>query len=255
MSQKLENAKNLYLKGIKEGHIEVVDEYTGDRYTQHSTGVPDGAAGFKEFFADFLNRTNDRDIRVIRAIEDGNNVFVHVYQDIDNGAAKWVTTDMFDTDDNNKMIEHWDVIAAYTEVDKTASGNDVILGNFELKDLDKTAENKELVKNLINDVFQNGKYELIDKYIHKDYIQHAPHLPNGIEPVKKLLAEVDVYYDFIFKIIGQGDHVVSYSKIVISGKEFAGFDIFRIENGLIVEHWDNKEPIPPRAELTNSGKF
>jgi len=255
MSEKLENAKNLYLKGIKEGHIDVVDEYTGDRYTQHSTGVPDGAKGFKEFFADFLNRTNDRDIRVIRAIEDGRNVFVHVYQDIDNGTAKWVTTDMFDTDDNDKMIEHWDVISAYTEVDDTASGNDVILGDFELKDLDKTEENKELVKNFINDVFQNGRYELIDKYLHKDYIQHAHTLPNGSEPVKQLLAKVDAYYDFIFKIIGQGDHVVSYSKIVINGNEFAGFDIFRIENGMIVEHWDNKEPIPPRAELTNSGKF
>ncbi len=255
MSKKLENAKNLYLKGIKEGHIEVVDEYTGHRYTQHSTGVKDGAAGFKEFFSDFLNRTNDRDIRVIRTIEDGRYVFVHVYQDIDKGTAKWVTTDLFYTDENDKILEHWDVIAAYVEPDDTASGNDVVLGEFELKDLDKTEENKELVKNLINDVFQNGKYDFIDKYIHKDYIQHAPNVPNGIEPVKKLLAEHDIYYDFIFKIIGQGDHVMSFSKIVIEGNEFAGFDLFRIEDGMIVEHWDNKEPIPPRAELANSGKF
>ncbi|WP_460218867.1 nuclear transport factor 2 family protein [Psychroserpens sp. MEBiC05023] len=255
MSKKLETAKNLYLKGIKEGHIDVVDKYTGARYTQHSTGVPDGAAGFKEFFADFLNRTNDRDIRVIRAIEDGRHVFVHVYQDIDNGKAKWVTTDMFDTDENDKMIEHWDVIAAYTEVEDTVSGNDVVLGDFELNDLDKTEENKEIVKNLINNVFQNGKYDMIDQYIHKDYIQHAAHLPNGIEPIKQLLAEKDIYYDFIFKIIGQGNYVVSYCKIVIEGNEFAGFDIFRIEDGMIVEHWDNKEPIPPRSELTNSGKF
>lgn len=255
MSKKLENAKNLYLKCIKEGNINVVDEYTGARYTQHSTGVSDGAEGFKEFFSDFLNRTNNRDIRVIRAIEDGRNVFVHVYQDIDNGKAKWVTTDMFDTDKNDKMIEHWDVIAAYTEVEDTVSGNDVILGDFELKDLDKTEENKELVKNLINDVFQNGKHHLIDKYIHNDCIQHAPHLLNGIESIKKLLAEKDIYYDFIFKTIGQGDYVVSYSKILIEGKEFSGFDIFRVENRMIVEHWENKELIPSRSELTNCGKF
>lgn len=37
--------------------------------------------------------------------------------------------------------------------------------------------------------------------------------------------------------------------------EFALFDIFRIEDGKIAEHWDVAEPVPPRAELANSGKF
>jgi len=49
MSKKLENAKILYLQGIKEGKIEVVKEYSGSRYTQHSTGVADGAQGFMDF--------------------------------------------------------------------------------------------------------------------------------------------------------------------------------------------------------------
>lgn len=63
----------------RDGKVEVVKHiYTGNRYTQHSTGVTDGAEGFMKFFNNFLKRTNDRDIRVIRAIEDGNFVFVHV---------------------------------------------------------------------------------------------------------------------------------------------------------------------------------
>jgi predicted SnoaL-like aldol condensation-catalyzing enzyme len=49
MSKKLENAKNLYLQGIKEGNMEVVKKYSGNRYTQHSTGVTDGAQGFMDF--------------------------------------------------------------------------------------------------------------------------------------------------------------------------------------------------------------
>ncbi|MFT5823056.1 MAG: putative SnoaL-like aldol condensation-catalyzing enzyme [Crocinitomix sp.] len=88
MSEKLENAKKLYLEGIRDGEMEVVKEYSGDRYTQHSTGVKDGAQGFIDFFKGFLERTNERDIRVIRTIEDGSHVFVQVYQDIDNGTAK-----------------------------------------------------------------------------------------------------------------------------------------------------------------------
>jgi len=131
MNKKLENVTNLYIQGIKEGKIEVVKEYTGERYTQHSTGVSDGAQGFMDFFKGFLERTTNRDIRVIRAIEDGQYVFVHVYQDIDNGSAKWITADLFDTDHNHKIIEHWDVISAYQEASATASGNDMVLGDFD----------------------------------------------------------------------------------------------------------------------------
>ena len=52
MSNKLENAKKLYLEGIRDGKVrEAVTKYTGDRYTQHSTGVADGAEGFSAGFA------------------------------------------------------------------------------------------------------------------------------------------------------------------------------------------------------------
>lgn len=256
MSQKLENAKNLYLEGIKDGNMDVVDQYSGDRYTQHSTGVADGAQGFKDFFKGFLKRTTDRDIRVIRTIEDGSFVFVHVYQDIDNGAAKWITTDMFDTDENDKLVEHWDVIAAYQEPEKNVGGTDQVLGDFEIKDLDKTEENKALVRSFITEVFQNAKHDKIADYISTAaYINRNPNVPNGIDTVKQFLTTQDFNYDFIFKVLGQGNHVVTYSKATFNGTELAVFDIFRIENGKIVEHWDNMEPIPPRSEWANTGKF
>ena len=256
MSAKLENAKNLYLEGIKDGNMDVVDQYSGDRYTQHSTGVADGAQGFKDFFKGFLERTKDRDIRVVRTIEDGSFVFVHVYQDIDNGAAKWITTDMFDTDENDKLVEHWDVIAAYQEPEKNVGGSDQVLGDFEIKDLDKTQENKALVRSFITEVFQNGKHDKIADYIStEEYINRNPNVPNGIDTVKHFLTTQDFNYDFIFKVLGQGNHVVTYSKATFNGTELAVFDIFRIENGKIVEHWDNMEPIPPREEWANTGKF
>lgn len=256
MSQKLENAKNLYLQGIRDGRIEVIKEFSGNRYTQHSTGVADGAQGFMDFFTGFLQRTKDRDIRIIRSIEDGNFVFVHVYQDIDNGTAKWITSDLFDTDNNDKIIEHWDVISAYKEAKETVSGNDMILGEFEIKDLDKTEENKALVRSFLVDVFQNKNHDALEKYVSTEkYIQHNPNEPNGIETLKQFLGIQEFNYDFIFKVIGQGDHVVSYSKATFKGEELAVFDIFRIENAKIVEHWDNMEAIPPRKEWANTGKF
>ena len=49
--------------------------------------------------------------------------------------------------------------------------------------------------------------------------------------------------------------MVSYGQTRIDGVAYAQYDIFRLENGLIVEHWDNKEVMPKKSELTNLGKF
>lgn len=256
MGKKLENAKNLYLEGIRKGELKAVDMYTGDRYTQHSTGVRDGVEGFKEFFEDFLKRTDDRNIQIIRAIEDGNYVFVHAYQDIDYGKAKWVTTDMFDTDTNDKIVEHWDVITAYKEPSETVSGNDVILGDFEIKDLEKTEENKALIRSYFVDVFQNGNHDALAKYVSKDsYIQHNPYLENGYDAFRTMLDKIDFQYDYVFHVMGQGNYVVAMSKATYEGEAYCIFDIFRVEDGKIVEQWDNMEPIPPRSEWANTGKF
>ena len=49
--------------------------------------------------------------------------------------------------------------------------------------------------------------------------------------------------------------MVAYSKGIIGKQEYAVFDIYRLENGKIVEHWDNKEVMPDKYDLTNLGKF
>ena len=92
MSAQLENARNLYLRGIRDGNIaEVHANYMGESYTQHSTGVRDGKEGFQQFFEDFFKRNPKRDIQIVRALEDGEFVFLHVHQNLNDGQAQWVT--------------------------------------------------------------------------------------------------------------------------------------------------------------------
>lgn len=43
----------------------------------------------------------------MRAFEDGRYVFVHAHQSLNDGEHQWVTTDLFDTDEDDKIIEHW----------------------------------------------------------------------------------------------------------------------------------------------------
>lgn len=260
MSQKLENAKKLYLEGIRDGKVrEAVTKYTGDRYTQHSTGVADGVEGFVAFFEPFVDRCPVRDINIVRAWEDGNYVFVHVFQDINNGEAKWVTADIFDTDDNDRIVEHWDVIQAYEE--KTVSGRTMVDGPTEIEDLDKTEENKTLIRNFFEDVLIGGKFDKVTDYISsKQYDQHNPTVGDGLEGFGKHVQEmaekgITSSYEKLHLLVGQGNFVASLSHTKINDEDHCFIDVFRIKDGLIVEHWDIQEKILPKDQWGNSGKF
>ncbi|MEM6640539.1 MAG: nuclear transport factor 2 family protein [Pseudomonadota bacterium] len=260
MGRKLENAKALYMEGIRDGNArEAVTKYTGDRYTQHSTGVADGVEGFVAFFLPFIERNPVRDIRIVRGFEDGQYVFVQAYQDINNGEARWITTDLFDTDADDRIIEHWDVIAPV--VDDTVSGHSQIDGPTEITDLDATARNKALVSEFLHQVLVNGHVERIADFIStEEYIQHNPQVADGIDGFAvfaSALAEqgLEMRYEDVFKVVGQGNFVVSYSRMRLGDDQYAVFDIFRVKDGKIVEHWDNMEKILPKDQWGNSGKF
>lgn len=260
MSNKIENAKNLYLEGIRDGKVrEAVTKYTGDRYTQHSTGVADGIEGFVEFFEPFIERCPVRDIQVVRIIEDGQYVFAHVFQDINNGEAKWVTADIFDTDKNDKIIEHWDVIQAYEE--NTVSGRTMLDGPTEVEDLDKTEENKTLIRNFFDDVLIGGKFNMVTSYISAEqYNQHNPSVGDGLEGfgvhVKEFAEKgITSSYEKLHLLVGQGNFVATLSHTKVADEDYCFIDLFRIKSGLIVEHWDIQEKVLPKEQWGNSGKF
>ena len=258
MSQRLDNARNLYLHGISDGHYrKAIAAYTGERYTQHSTGIRDGVEGFIEFFEGFVARNPVRDIRIVGAIEDGRHLFLHVFQSLNHGAAEWVTTDFFDTDEEGKIIEHWDVISSYAP--RSPSGHTSIDGPAEVVDLEKTAENKVLVRAFITDVLMpGGNPANIDRYISAErYIQHNAGVADGLEHFRPLALAPDkpLVYDEIVLLVGQGNFVATLCRARWEDAPSAQVDIFRIEDGLIVEHWDNAEPVPPAEEWSNSGKF
>lgn len=248
MNQKLENARNLYMEGIRDGNVrQAVTKYTGERYTQHSTGVRNGIEGFVEFFLPFIERCPVRDIRVVRSLVDGQYVFIQAFQDINNGEAMWVTADLFDTDQNDRIIEHWDVISAFET--SSDSGTDQINGPTEIEDLAATDRNKEIIRNFLCDVMVLGDSEKMETYINREvFVSHSA-------SDMSLLEENVGAYNMVFKIIGQGNFVVAYSRVLQGNQELARFDIFRLRNGQIEELWVNQETIPPRQEWTNGGKF
>ena len=59
-------------------------------------------------------------------------------------------------------------------------------------------------------------------------------LDKEVRPIKNYVAEHSVTFDFVFQLLGQGNYVVSYGQTQIDGVPYAQYDIFRLENGLIV---------------------
>lgn len=116
----------------------------------------------------------------------------------------------------------------------------------------KAAANKRLVYDFWREVFEGGHMELAEKYLAEDYIQHNPKVPTGragfvalfSKFVKPSAIEARVKAPLV-SIVAEGDKVVLAFVQELPdpkepGKKYTStwFDKFRIENGLIAEHWD-----------------
>ncbi|MEO0990101.1 MAG: nuclear transport factor 2 family protein [Pseudomonadota bacterium] len=255
MGQGLDNVRRLYLEGIAGGKArEAVHAYTGHRYTQHSTGVGDGAEGFLAFFEPFVQRNPKRDIKIIRSFEDGRWVWCSAYQSLNDGAAQWVTMDMFYTDRDGLILEHWDTIAPY--VAETASGEDMIGGARDVDTNADTEDSKALVLEYTKQVRQHGDFSQLDEFIADDLIQHADAIGAGRAGLLDWLqSDAAGSYEMLFHHMGQGDFVVTYGKRHAKCKDIAVFDLYRVAGGKIAEMWTNEEEISPREAWGNSGKF
>lgn len=257
MTSPKQHAINLYMHGIRDGQPQkALDENTGAVYWQHSTGVADGKEGFLAFFEPFLERNPEREIEVVRALQDGSRVFVHVSQHLNGRQSSWVTTDFFESDGDGKIIEHWDVIAELKGTNP--SGRTQIDGATDITDLDKTDENRALVAEFINRCLIRRDVNAMSSYINPDkYIQHNGEVGDGLAPFLSHFGveNCPLTYQELYLIVAEGNFVATLNRARWQDQDLCQCDIFRIEDGMIVEHWDNSEPVPPRADWANSGKF
>lgn len=255
MGIRKDNVTKLYMEGIRGGDARAaVTRYTGHRYTQHSTGVGDGVEGFLTFFEPFVARNPKRDIEIRRIFEDGRWVFCHAYQSLNDGAAKWITTDLFYTDAEGLILEHWDTIAAYQA--ETLSGEDTAGGTIEVDGSADREVNKNLILEYTKQVLQQRDHDKLDRFVAENLVQHSPTIAAGSKGLTDWLESEEAgAYEMLFQLVGEGDFVVTYGKRHARGKDIAVFDIYRLAGGLIVEHWDNAEEIAPRESWGNSGKF
>ncbi len=121
---------------------------------------------------------------------------------------------------------------------------------------DESSRNKDVVSRFYDDVFIGHDMSRLDTYMRDDYIQHNPDCPQGkagfVEFFEVIFRAVPDFRYTLRKMVAEGDLVLAYStttgthtggqwlgrKATGNRLSFDVVDIFRLEDGMIAEHWD-----------------
>ena len=241
-----------FLKSSETGDTEFVKKWVSENYTPHYPSINTG----REALLEFYDQLKDMDIKleIKRVIHDGDYVAVH-----SGYTGPMVVIDIFRFE-NGKIVEHW--ANTQENIKETISGHTMLDGSTKITDLEKTAENKSLLKELIEDVFIGGDYDTMPRFFDDDkYIQHNPRFADGLSGLVKGLEKMaeegmEMKFTRNHMILGEGNFVLSVTEGFYNGEHVSFYDLFRIENSKFVEHWDVIEPIIPSTEWKNqNGKF
>jgi predicted SnoaL-like aldol condensation-catalyzing enzyme len=124
---------------------------------------------------------------------------------------------------------------------------------------DQLEENKRIVREWHELAIEQRKpEEAVAKYLGPHYRQHNPGAADGPESFIGAVKHIaQTFPDFSMeskRIIAEGDLVVLHSHLILKpgDRGSAVVDIFRLENGKIVEHWDVVQEVPETPKNNNT---
>lgn len=241
------------------GNTEKATELLAEGYIQHNLAYGTGRDAFVSSVAYLASAPVKTTVNNIRVFEDGDKVFLQTVYNF-AGAGEQVAFDIFRFDENGKIAEHWDNLAAKAE--PNPSGRTQIDGTLEIKDLDKTEANREVVKSFLYDVMQGNRPEKTPDYFDGDtYLQHNTGIADGLSGLGAALAalaeqNIQMIYTTVHQVLAQGNFVLAVSEGTFGGAPTSYYDLWRVEDGKIAEHWDVMETIADKSAWQNqNGKF
>jgi len=243
------------LKGIETGDEASVAVVNPDKYIQHNPQTLEGGEGLAALFKR-LAKSSPR-VNIVRIFSDGDYVFAHTEYDFDTSRIGF---EIFRFE-GDLTVEHWDNIQP--REGPNPSGHSMVDGPTEATDLDRTKYNREIVRSFVAEALINGQLNKLENYIDTEHFtEHNPRIGDGLPTLHSAFSDpasnqgITIKYDRMHRILAEGNFVLTVSEGSVNGVHSSFFDLFRVSNDKLVEHWDTTEAVPPRSEWKNdNGKF
>ena len=243
----------ILLKGIETGDPASVSVVNEEKYIQHNPQTHEGSEGLAGLFKR-LSKSSPR-VNIVRVFEDGDFVFAHTEYDF---AARNIGFEIFRFE-NDQAVEHWDNIQKRKGPNN--SGHSMVDGETKVSGHEMTEGNRNVIEAFVEDRLIQGCLEKLGEYINQEnYTEHNPCLGDNLDELISALSssQIDdsIEYKKCYRVLAEGNFVLSVCEGYANTIHSSFFDLYRLESGNIVEHWDTTEVIPPRSKWkNNNGKF
>lgn len=186
-------------------------------------------------------------LEVLRYFQDGDFVFLHARRFPDDGGAPLITMELIrDTCPENTVSRRFVGARPYKVLNPDSS---MVGGESSVADHGATNLNKAIVRQFVSDVFIEERLERAPLYLDMaSFVSHNPRInPDAASFIELIRAEIgheqSWSYPAIQQLVGEGNFVAVFGPVRFRGRMYAACDLFRLEDGLIVEHWDIAEPM------------
>lgn len=241
------------LKSIETGDPGPVAVVNEAEYIQHNPQTEEGSEGLAILFAR-LSKTGPR-VNAVRAFEDGDYVFAHMEYDF---SSRKICFEVFRFRDG-QAVEHWDNIQE--RQGPNLSGHSMVDGPTAAVDHHLTEQNRETVRRFVEEILIADELGRLGDFVAGNYVEHNPHMRDGVNGLMSGLMASNqtgrrIRYQRLHRVLAEGNFVLSVTEGKRDGVHSAFYDLFRLENDKIVEHWDTTEKVAPKDQWKNdNGKF
>jgi predicted SnoaL-like aldol condensation-catalyzing enzyme len=213
-----------------------IDRFFSEPFVQHDPNIGDGLPGLRAFVTELANSPATN---------------VTIYRPGFSG--RFIVFDLFRFKDG-KFVEHWG--GQTPESGPNPSGHTQVDGPTAVIDREQTEANRTLVRNFKQVVTVELRFDRVDEFIDGDhYIQHASKVGDGVARMKaRVSGVVTPSADQVLiprRYIAEGNFVLCLVE-ARTDPPTANYDLFRVENGKIAEHWDVLSVIPPQNQRKNT---
>ena len=231
------------------GDPELVDQYFAQDHIQHN---PIGLSGIDYLKDTFIaGRPEGYKVESDFSMVDGEYYlsqsrltgFTALYE------RPLITVDVFRVEDN-QIVEHWDVVQEEVYPEETVSASPMfpIVQSGEVVSEKQEKRNARMVTKAVVGL-ANGDATVLDKYYSEEFLNHNPTAPHGLDYLRGF-ATAGVKLE-VGAVIADGPYVALQTRVTGFGPvPIITFDIFRVSDNLIVEHWDvlqNEVPVENTA--------